>query len=357
MIEPLFAAYGVVGHRKTVFVRVIAEDSDGWGECVALNEPIYTEDWSDGEYAILKDYLIPAILQGGDVTAETALERVRLFKRHNAAKSALEMAILDAQLRCEGRSLAQYWGVEAKSVECAVVVGLMDGDALVNAVRKQVERGYRHVKLKIVPGRDVDRVDLITREFPLVALRVDANGSYDWNEASHRKRLFELDEFGLASIEQPLSTDSPIVYRELKSALGTPIALDESITSVDRAHLAMQLDICDIITLKPGLIGGYLAARNLHDLCLREGFSCSVGGMIETGLARAANLALAGLSAASAMPAEISPDGRWFSDVVNSQAVELKDGHIDIPDMAGIGVDLDTSVVNRLTRHLHVAGA
>jgi len=234
------------------------------------------------------------------------------------------------------------------------VLGMLDGSALVKEAQRHVEDGYRHAKLKIVPGRDIDRIELLRREFPDLALGVDGNGTYDWDDPLHRDLLHRLDTMGLSSIEQPLAPDLPVAYQELTTSSQTSICLDESITTYSRALLALQLKAGDVIGLKPGLVGGLLVARQIHDLCRERKVPNSVGGMLETGLARAANLALAGLSNATCCPAELSPDGRWFVDALNTEPVRVVEGRMQIPRGSGFGVQLDMDLVDKWTKRVHV---
>jgi O-succinylbenzoate synthase len=267
------------------------------------------------------------------------------------------MAMLDAELRAAGVSLADHWKVEATSVECTVVLGLLDGSALVKEAQRHIGDGYRHAKLKVVPGRDIERVELLRREFPHLELAVDGNGTYDWGNPTHRDLLRQLDQLALSAIEQPLAPDLPVAYQELTKSTTTPICLDESITTYPRALLGLQLHAGDRIGLKPGLLGGLLTARAVHDLCQQHGVPNAVGGMLETGLARAANVVLAALPNANGCPAELSPDGRWFTEALNAEPVRVVDGRMSVSRRSGTGVDLDMSVVDKWTKRVHVAKA
>lgn len=353
MVEPLATANGTTTHRTTVLVRVITDIGEGWGECVALPEPTYTPEWSSGEYAVLSEFLAPALLAAGDITASDVVRKLSRFKQHQTSKAALELAVLDAGLRAEGRSFASYLGVDVPAIECSVVVGLVDEGALERVVEQRLARGYKQIKLKVKPGFDLRRIDLVARAFPDLKMRVDANGSYDWSNPEHRALLLEMDARDLAFIEQPIESGNARAHIELTRTLTTPIALDESIDSFDHAIDALDLFGCGVFVLKPGVIGGYLTARALHDVCFERKVGTMLGGMVETGVARAANLALAGLPGLSRYPAEISPDGRWFHESVLQDSVAMEGGMIKVPSGPGIGVELDIATVNRLTRRMH----
>lgn len=355
MVEPLAAAWGSKHQRTTILVRIIGDGVEGWGECIAFNEPTYMADWSNGEYATMTELFVPTLMNSRDVNAADVGQLLNKFKGHHTSKAALEMAVLDAELRAKSQSLTKYFGGTQTHVECAVVVGLFEGDALVRSVEQYLNRGYRQMKLKIAPGQDLERIDLLQKYFPDLPVYVDANGSYDWSNAEHSAALMEMDHRGLSFIEQPLAPGNARAYFQLRDALKTPIALDESVVSFARVLDALDIMACDAFILKPGLVGGYLTAKEVHDECLRRDVATMVGGMLETGIARAANLALASLPGFAKHPAEIAPDGRWFHETLLRQPVTMKDGRISVPTNPGIGVDVDLNVVNRLTRRMHVA--
>ena len=358
MVEPLAAAHGTVTSRSTVLVRVTTDVGEGWGECVALNEPTYMTEWSNGEWLVLRDLMIPRLLQHQEpIEAGDVVPMFSVYKGHHPAKAALEMALLDAELKAAQLSLTRYLGGTSRAVQVCVVVGLLSGDNLLRAIDSQLECGYRHLKIKIAPGFDVERVDMIRREFPELPLRVDGNGSYDWSNTDHQSRLRALDDRELVMMEQPLPPGRAGCYVKMREVIKTPISLDESISSYVRGLNALEMELCDVMTIKPGLVGGYLTARKLHDSCQQRGVPTALGGMIEAGLARAANLAVAALPGFVQYPAEIAPDGRWFPVCINRAPVELVDGSIAVPDQPGIGCDVDLEVVHGLTVDLHVARA
>jgi O-succinylbenzoate synthase len=357
MVEPLAAAWGSTNTRTTIVVRVIGDGVEGWGECVAFHEPTYMADWSNGEYVVMSELFAPVLLNAHNVSAVDVRGLLAQFKGHHTAKAALELAILDAELKAASQSLMSYFGGTERHITCAVVVSLFEGDALLRSVEQYLNRGYRQLKLKIAPGHDIERIDLLQRHHPELPLRVDANGSYDWSNEAHRSALIEMDSRNLTFIEQPVAPGNARAYFQLREQIKTPIALDESVVSFARALDALDIMGCDAFALKPGLLGGYITAKDLHDECLRRDVATMLGGMLETGIARAANLALASLPGFCKHPAEIAPDGRWFHESLLREPVSMHDGRIEVPDQPGTGADVDLLKVNRFTTRTHVAKA
>jgi len=353
MVEPLAAAHGITHNRLTVLVHVITDIGEGWGECVALNEPTYSSDYSNGEYNVMREIFGPELLALENLNTESAITTLAHYRGHNPAKAAIELALLDAELRAKSISYKQHLGVTEDEVECCVVLGLSSSDVLLRLAEEKVANGYRHVKLKVQPGHDVERIKLLQEHFPALSIRVDGNGSYDVSNTEHRNALVAMDALGIEMIEQPSSDSNYLDAVELRTFMRTKVAIDEAITSYMRGATILALNICDVMVIKPGMIGGYDDARKLYEACVAAGVETAFGGMVETGLASSANLALAGLPGFS-HPAEIAPDGRWFAERVNKEPIRLVDGKIAIPDRPGLGVTIDYGVVNKLTRRMHV---
>jgi o-succinylbenzoate synthase len=357
MIEPMAAAYGTVDFRQTILIHVIADAGNGWGECVAFNQPLYSSEWSNGEWELLRELFVPTLLNEGEIEVEDLREILAPFKQHNSSKCALEMAVLDAKLKSENRSLAQHFGASNTSVECSYVLGLFSGDALMHSVQRALKFGYKDFKLKIAPGRDVERIAMVQKEFPDISLRVDCNASYDWDNLEHKRMLFEIDKMGLTLIEQPFHPDRLLAVQDFIRAVETPVGMDESLTSPTRVMNCMEMGLCDVLILKPGMIGGYLVAREMQVEAGKRGLPTMVGGMVETSVARSANLALAASGEHGDYPAEISPDGRWFDDRLNVEPVTMDEGCLAVPNGAGIVGDFNWDVVDRLTTRVHVTRA
>ena len=336
MVSPFRTALGTETRKRALLVRAVGSDGvGGWGECVAMREPRYSPEFVDGAALVLRDHLVPRVI-GGDVTAAQVAPLVAEVKGHAMAKAALETAILDAELRAAGISLADHLGAVRDRVPCGVAVGIQPSvDALVEVVAGHVDEGYLRVKLKIEPGWDVEPVAAVrARVGDDVALQVDANGAYTLADARH---LAELDAFGLLLVEQPLAEDDLRGHAELARRIRTPICLDESITSPRAAADAIALGACSIVCVKPGRLGGYLEARRVHDVCVASGVAVWCGGMLETGIGRAANLALAALPGFT-LPGDTSASDRYFHRDLTPPFV-LDDGHLHVPAGPGIGVD------------------
>lgn len=331
--SPFRTSFGVERERDLLYVRVIGSGTEGWGECVAMRAPSYSSEFVDGCEDVLRRFLIPLV--GADTTAEEFVARARAVRGHPMAKAALEAALLDHWLRVAGVSLASRLGATRDRVPAGVSVGIQpDLPSLLEVVAGYLGDGYLRIKLKIEPGHDVEAVRAVRREFgDEMLLQVDANAAYGVEDAEH---LARLDEFGLLLIEQPLAEDDLAGHVELARRLSTPVCLDESITSVEVARGALDLGACSIVNIKPGRVGGYLEAAAIHDLCRERGVPVWCGGMLETGIGRAANLALAALPGFT-LPGDTSASDRYFESDV-TEAFVLDGGHVSVPTGPGIGV-------------------
>jgi O-succinylbenzoate synthase len=352
LVTPLATARGTHRRRPVVLVHVETDDGRGDGECDALAERGYTDEDADGAEATLAADLIPLLMSydGRDSefgTVGEALARLDVVAGHPMAKAALEMALLDAELRVSGRSLAEAVGATRPAIPAGVTVGLGDVDSVVAAARAAVASGYRRVKLKIAPGRDTDPLTAVRRELPAVALVADANGSYDISDAEHRAALRAIDVLGLAALEQPLAATDLSGSARLVAELATPIILDESIGSTEALEAALAARACSGVSVKPARLGGILAAVRVHDRCRAAGVHLSIGGMLEGGLARAATIALGALDGFD-LPGDLGGSDRYFRPDVTA-AHELVDGELPVPRGPGLGVELDREVVRSVT--------
>jgi O-succinylbenzoate synthase len=344
LVSPFRTSFGTETTRDVLLLRVVTPDGEGWSECVAMSEPLYSSEYVDGAAEVIRRFLLPALPATLDANAVgRALEPI---KGHRMAKAAVETAVLDAQLRASGESFGQFLGASRDRVPCGVSVGIMDGiPQLLDAVGGYLDEGYVRIKLKIQPGWDVEPVRAVRERFgDDVLLQVDANAAYTLVDAPH---LGRLDEFGLLLIEQPLANDDLVQHAKLARQLRTPICLDESIESVEHAAAAIALGSCSIINIKPGRIGGYLEARRIHDLCRANGVAVWCGGMLETGIGRAANVALAALPGFT-LPGDTSGSRRYFATDV-TEPFELSDGHLPVPTGPGLGVEPIPAVLDEVT--------
>jgi O-succinylbenzoate synthase len=334
LVKPFRTSFGTEDERDVLLMRAITPDAEGWGECVALKEPIYSPEYVDGAQQVTREYLIPRLYELPDVGSAVVAPALEPIKGHQMAKAAVEMAVLDAELRAMGTSLAGHLGAVRDAVDCGVSVGIHDSiPALLDTVEAHLAEGYRRVKLKIEPGWDVEPVRATRERFGEIPLQVDANTAYRLSDAAH---LAELDAFDLLLIEQPLPEDEVLAHAELAKTVRTPICLDESITSARAAIDAIALGACAIVNVKAGRVGGYLEARKIHDVCAERGVPVWCGGMLETGLGRAANVALAALPNFT-LPGDTSASDRYFHRDITEPFV-LRDGRLRVPDGPGLGV-------------------
>jgi len=345
LVAPFRTSFGTQTARDILLVRVRTDVGEGWGECAALADPRYSSEYVDGAADVLRRFLVPAVAAVEDLDAHAVGRALAPFSGHWMAKAALETAVLDAELRAAGQSFGSYLGAAVDRVPCGVSVGIMDSvPQLLDAVEGYVAAGYLRIKLKIEPGWDVEPVRAVRERFGDVALQVDANTAYTVADARH---LAKLDPFELLLIEQPLPEDDVLGHAQLARALRTPICLDESITSARTAAAAIRLGACSIVNVKPARVGGYLEARRIHDVCAANGVPVWCGGMLETGLGRAANVALAALPGFT-LPGDTSASDRYYATDI-TEPFRLEDGHLRVPTGPGLGVQPDPARLAEVT--------
>lgn len=346
LVAPFRTSFGTQSERDVLLLHLRAGDVEGWGECVAMEEPLYSSEYVEAAQRVIVDHLLPRLFAAGRVAADDVTTLLTPVKGHRMAKAALEMAWLDAELRAEGRSFGERLGATREAVDCGVSVGIMDTiPLLLEAVAGYLDQGYRRIKLKIEPGRDIDPVRAVRETFgPDLPLQVDANTAYTLQDAAH---LAQLDSLNLLLIEQPLPEDQIWAHAQLAKIVRTPMCLDESIVSVEVAAEAIDMGACAIINIKPGRVGGYLEARRIHDLCAERGIPVWCGGMLETGIGRAANVALAALPNFT-LPGDTSASDRYYREDITAPFV-LDDGRLAVPTGPGLGVDIIPEVLARMT--------
>ncbi len=351
LVAPFQTSFGVQTSRRILLVRAEVTDGgdvvEGWGECVAGDEPTYSAEYVDGAALVMRSVLIPRLAAVPDLAAADVAAVLEPVRGHPMAKAALEMAVLDAELRAAGRSYAELLGATRRRIPSGVSVGIHATiDELLAAVTGYIDDGYVRIKLKIEPGWDIEPVREVRRLIgPDVPLQVDANAAYTRQDVEH---LARLDEFDLLLVEQPLPEDDLLGHAELAKAIVTPVCLDESIVSPTVAADAIELGAAEIVNIKPGRVGGYLTARRIHDLCRERGVAVWCGGMLETGIGRAANAALAALDGFT-LPGDISASRRfWARDIVTTP-IDVVDGHVAVPTGPGFGVTLDRQWLDEVT--------
>jgi O-succinylbenzoate synthase len=337
-VHPFETSFGRELSREAILVAVESDGLTGWGECVAGSGPWYSYETVETAWHVLRDFLAPAVL-GQEISQPADLvTRFSRMRGHAMARASLENAVWDLFGQAQGMSLAQMLGGVRPAVPVGVSVGIEPTlDELLDQVAGYVAAGYARVKLKIKPGWDVQVVRAVRERWPDLALQVDANSAYTLADAS---RLAEMDAFGLLLIEQPLHHDDIVDHAVLQRQLRTPICLDESIHSFEHARWALDIGACRIVNVKVGRVGGFTAAKQIHDLCAQRGVPVWCGGMLETNVGRAGNLALAALPNFT-LPGDISASARYFQrDIATPDFALNVDSTITVPDGLGIGVQV-----------------
>ena len=344
---PFETSFGRIQERECILLEVRAGGLAGYGECVADRDPGYAYETSLTAWHILRDFLVPAVLRQDLTMPHEFQARVASVRGHPMAKAGLELALWDLAGQREGRSLQQLLGGTRSEVPVGVSVGIQASpEALVEVVASYLAAGYGRVKVKIKPGRDVADATAVRRAFPDTRLQVDANSAYTLDTAT---ALLPLDDLGLLLIEQPLDEDDLWDHRHLQARFRTPICLDESILSPRHARQALEMGACRVINNKPGRVGGLTQAVAIHDLCLGRSVPVWCGGMLETGVGRAANLALASLPGFT-LPGDISASDRYYAqDVTNERFTLNPDSKITVPTGPGLGVTVDREALERFT--------
>ncbi|KRB36777.1 o-succinylbenzoate synthase [Microbacterium sp. Root180] len=346
LVAPFTTSFGTETVREVIVVRALTSDGDGWGEIVTMAAPLYSSEYTQSAWDVALRWLAPALLDRGRLAPEEVASVLAPFVGHRMVKAGLELAVLDAALRSEGRALGEYFGAVRDRVPSGVSVGIQrDPAALVDAVGGYLDEGYARIKIKIKPGRDIADTAAVRDAFGAITLQVDANSAYTLADVD---TLAELDRFDLLLIEQPLQEDDLVDHATLARRLRTPVCLDESIVSAKAAADALALGAASVINIKAGRVGGYLEAVAIHDLCRDAAIPVWCGGMLETGIGRAANAALAALPGFT-LPGDVSASSRFYTrDIVTEPAV-LEDGHVRVPTGHGLGIEIDPVALEDFT--------
>jgi O-succinylbenzoate synthase len=345
LVAPFETSFGVETDEEHVIVRVNAEGVMGWGESPVGAEPYYSYETTETAWHVLRDFLVPAVLHQSVASVDDALVRMARVRGHNMAKAGLEFALWDALAKARGVSLSKALGGTRERIVVGVSVGIQASpDALVKRIESYLGEGYTRIKIKIAPGRDLDFVRAVRKAYPKILLQVDANSAYTLADVATMRAM---DEYDLLLIEQPLGYDDIFDHSKLQRELKTPICLDESIHTFGDAQEALELGSCRIINIKPARVGGYTESKRIHDLCASRGAPVWHGGMLESGIGRAGNVALASLPNFT-LPGDISASKRYFAqDIVEPEFEVTADGTMAVPTKPGIGVDV---VMDRLER-------
>jgi o-succinylbenzoate synthase len=341
-------SFGRTYARKIVLVEVISGGVSGWGEVTAGENPFYNEEWTDSVWPLLRDYVAPRVIGHEFGSAAEVGARSAHIRGHNMGRGGLEVACWDLEARLKGIPLYQAIGGGArKEIVCGVSIGIQDTvEQLLGKIETEVNAGYRRIKMKIAPGWDVEVIRQVRKRFPDILLMADANSAYtlaDW------ELLAALDEFNLMMIEQPLAHDEIIDHAELQAKLKTPICLDECIRSAHQAEQAIRMGAGKIINIKLGRVGGFAEAIRVHDVCQKYGIPVWCGGMLESGIGRAHNIAMSTLPN-FILPGDVSASKRyWKQDVITPPVEVSAAGTITLTEGVGFGYELDLDFLDSIT--------
>ncbi|WNV78860.1 o-succinylbenzoate synthase [Bacillus atrophaeus] len=349
--KPFKTSIETLQERKFLIVEAIDQSGVvGWGEVSAFSSPWYTEETIQTCLHMLKDFFIPNVV-GREFThpsgVPNSLER---FKGNRMAKAGLESAVWDIYAKRKGITLAEALGGSRGKIPAGVVVGLAPLDDMLRDIEQYIKEGYQRIKIKIQPGNDIELLKAIRSRFPQVPLMADANSSYQLKDIS---RIKELDDFHLMMIEQPLQADDIVDHRHLQKHLKTAICLDESICSADDARRAIELGSCKIINIKPSRVGGLTEALKIHDLCKEHHMPVWCGGMLETGISRAQNVALASLPQFT-IPGDISSSSRYWEEDIVTPDIRIDKGFISVPEQPGLGVEVNQEIMRKYVTKMDV---
>lgn len=347
LLEPFETSFGSIDSRLIFLVSLQADGVQGWGEVVAEEEPRYSYETVRTAFHVIRDFFGPALLTEPIGGLDDLAQRLAPFRGHNMAKAGLELAFMDLLGQVKQQSLATLLGGKLKRVKVGVSLGIQPTlSKLLQRVDRYLGLGYQRIKLKIKPGWDIDVVDEVRRRHPDILLSVDANSAYTLDDEDHLK---QLDDFNLLMIEQPLHNDDLVDHAKLQKVMRTSLCLDETIVSARHAKAALELESCRIINIKVGRVGGYSQALGIHNLCLAQSVPVWCGGMLESGIGRAHNLALASLPGFT-LPGDISASARYFErDIITPGVTVDADGTVAVPDGPGLGVEVDLGFIERRT--------
>ena len=349
--SPFETSFGRITTRDCVLVEAFAEGLIGYGECVADQNPGYSYETSQTAWHVMQDFMIPAIINQHIDGPTELLSKVDFVRGHPMAKASLEMMLWDLAGKAQGKSLQQLLAEGRGKVKESVLVGVSIGiqsspQSLVEVVDSYLKQGYQRVKIKIKPGRDVKEASAVRSAYPKLRLQVDANSAYSLQSA---QSLLPLDDLDLLLIEQPLDEDDLYDHSRLQKSFRTPLCLDESILTPRHARQAIEMGACKVINIKVGRVGGLTQALAVHDLCLAEGIPVWCGGMLETGVGRAANLAIASLSGFT-LPGDLSATDRYYDEDITNERFNLNtDSTIDVPLGPGLGITINRPALERAT--------
>jgi len=349
---PLVSPFETSGWREEekncIIVEMMSGHRTGFGECAVTAGPWYGPETTQSAWHVMKDYFTPVILGREFSTPSDLLDSLSFVRGNNMAKAAFEMAFCDLSAKEEGVSLSKFLLGTKSKVESGVSVGIQkDAKRLVEAVSDYLDQGYRRIKIKIKPGNDLDEVSILRQHFPDIMLMADANGAY---KSTDFRTLVGLDRYGLLMLEQPFAWDDLVDHANLQRAMTTPICLDESVASVNDLKTALALRSCRILNLKPARVGGLSVSKIIHDICRSHEMPIWCGGLLETGIGRAHNVAVSSLPG-FVFPNDISASNRYFKEDIVSPEFKLNpDGTITVPTGPGLGVEIRPDRLEKYTK-------
>jgi o-succinylbenzoate synthase len=340
-------SFGRTESRRVLLVTVHCEGVDGWAECVAGDGPFFSYEWIETAWATIRDFLATALVGKTISAGRDAAPLMSRVRGHNMAKAALENALWDAEARQRSLPLWKLLGGTLDEIACGVSIGIQDShEQLIEKIEVELAAGYQRIKVKVKPGWDLEVLTKIRKRWPNIVLSCDANSAYRPGDLEHLRRF---DDFDLLMIEQPLWDDDIYQHSKLQKELKTAICLDESIQTARDAEMAIELGACRIINVKVGRVGGFSEAIAIHDLCQRHDIPVWCGGMLETGVGRAHNVALSTLPNFR-LPGDVSASKRyWADDIVEPEIEVTPRGTIAVRDVAGTGYEVRTDLIEKLT--------
>jgi O-succinylbenzoate synthase len=344
---PFETSFGITQDRRILLVEVMADGLTGWGEITAIETPSYNSETTDTAWHVVSDFIAPILIGKELSTASDTPPLLQGIRGHYMAKAGVENALWDIEAQQKGLPLWRLVGGSREEIACGVSLGIRETpQALVNKVEEELRSGYQRIKLKIKPGKDLDFVAAVRHQFPEILLSVDANSAYRLEQADHLKKL---DQFNLLMIEQPLEWDDIYIHAALQPRIATAICLDECINNEQQARTALDLGACRIINIKLGRVGGHSMARQVHDTCLKRGVPVWCGGMLESGVGRAHNIAMSTLQGFT-LPGDVSASSRyWAEDIIEPEVKVTPRGTIVAPPTPGLGYKVKSEMIPKLT--------
>ncbi len=347
LVKPFQTSFGTTTERRILLVELRGEGLSGWGECVAGEHPFFSDETIDTAWLVIQQELAPTLAAADPEHGGKCPGIFRQVRGHRMAKAALENAVWDLEAQVRGIPLASLLGGTRETIDCGVSIGIQPSlEQQLAEIEKEAGAGYQRIKLKIKPGWDVHVLEAVRNRWPEIQLSVDANSAYRMNDCDH---IVTFDEFNLLMIEQPLWADDFYFHSMLQKRLETPICLDESIRNRRDALAAIEMESCRIINIKCGRVGGFSEAIAVHNAAQERGVPVWCGGMLETGIGRAHNIALSSLDNFT-LPGDVSASKRyWKEDIIEPEVVVSRTGEIAVPDTPGRGFEVRTDLVEKLT--------